>query len=216
MARGMEAENDLGARRAFDAEALDADGNTTVGADLQSGANTPNIRPPGAARGWAQDRAFCFHGEVPSFLWGQAQLAVRFVGVAMQTQGVDVWVGGFDVGDLLAGEIGWEPSLPELVFTLHFSFGLRGWGIKKANVVELECPAELRQRVGIIREKNGVVIDVDLEWSAVEEERGGQEIEVRKEQFSIVEFGTDEQAAAIVEHIEHGKVQGGGGKPAMG
>ena len=125
-------------------------------------------------------------------------------------------VGGFDVGNLLAGEIGWEPALPELVLSFHFPFCLRRWGIKEANVVELERPTELGQRVRIVREKDGVIIDVDLERSAVAEESGGQEIEVGEEEFAIVEFGTDEDAAAIVEHIEHGKVQGGGGKPAMG
>ncbi len=66
-----------------------------------------------------------------------------FVGVAVKSQGVDVGVGGFDLGDLFAGEIGREPPLPELVFTLDFALGLGCWSIKEANVVELESPAEL-------------------------------------------------------------------------
>jgi hypothetical protein len=41
-----------------------------------------------------------------------------FVGVAMKSQSVDVWVGGFDLGDLFAGEISREPALPELVLAL--------------------------------------------------------------------------------------------------
>ena len=44
MAGGMEAEDYLGARGAFDAQALGADGHTAVGADLEGGAETPNIR----------------------------------------------------------------------------------------------------------------------------------------------------------------------------
>ena len=68
MAGGMEAQNHLGPCRIFDAEALASDGNAAVGADLEGGPNTPNIRPPGAARGWAQNGPFCFVGEVPSFL----------------------------------------------------------------------------------------------------------------------------------------------------
>ena len=56
MTGGMEAQNDLGARGTFDTEALGAEGNATIGADLARGADTPNIRPPGAARGWAQAR----------------------------------------------------------------------------------------------------------------------------------------------------------------
>ena len=56
MTGGMEAQNDLGARGTFDTEGLGAEGNATIGADLARGADTPNIRPPGAARGWAQAR----------------------------------------------------------------------------------------------------------------------------------------------------------------
>jgi hypothetical protein len=58
MACGMEAQNGLGARGMFDPEALSADGTAAIGADLNGGAETPNIRPPGAARGWAQDGSF--------------------------------------------------------------------------------------------------------------------------------------------------------------
>ena len=50
MAGGMEAQHDLGAWRAFDAETLDANGHAAVGADLEGCADTPNIRPPRAAR----------------------------------------------------------------------------------------------------------------------------------------------------------------------
>jgi hypothetical protein len=139
-----------------------------------------------------------------------------FVDVTMESQSVDVRIGGFDLSDLFAGEIGREPALPELVLPLDFALGLRGWGIKEADVVELERPAELGQRVGILREKHGVIIDVDLQRSAVEEESGGEEIEIGQEEFSAIEFGGDEQAATIVEHIEHGKVQRAGREPTMG
>ena len=139
-----------------------------------------------------------------------------FVGVAMESQSVDVWVGGFDLGNLFAGEIGREPALPELVLALDFALGLRRWSIKEADVVELERPAELGQRVGILREEHGVIIDVDLQRSAVDEESGGEEIEIGQEEFSAIEFGTDKHAATIVEHIEHGKVQRAGREPAMG
>lgn len=129
---------------------------------------------------------------------------------------MDVRVGGFDLGDLFAGETRWEPALPELVFALDFSLGLGGWGIKEADVIELERPAELGERLGVLREKDGVIIDVDLQRTAVDQEGGRKEIEVGQEKFPIIEFGTDEQAAAIVEHIKHGKVQRAAGEPAMG
>jgi len=55
MAGGMEAEDHLGARGTFDAKALGANGNATVGADLDGGTNAPNIGPPRAARGGLAD-----------------------------------------------------------------------------------------------------------------------------------------------------------------
>src|ERR1022692_560858 len=216
MAGGMEAEDYLGARVTFDAQALSADRHAAVGADLEGCAETPNIRPPRAARGGAQDGALFLLGEFPSLFRGHAQFAVGFLGVAMKSQSIDVGVGGFDLGNLFAGEIGREPALPELVLALDFALGLRCWGIKEADVVELERPAELGQRIGILREEHGVIIDVDLQRSAVEEESGWEEIQIGQEEFSAIEFGTDKDAATIVEHIEHGKVQRAGREPAMG
>ena len=207
MAAGMEAQHHLGARGTFDTEALGADGNAAIGADLERSADTPNIRPPRAARGWAQDGPLFFLGEFPGLLRGHAQFAMGFVGVAMESQSIDVWVGGFDLSNVLTGEIGWESALPELVLALDFAFGLRRWGIQETNVVELERPAELGQRVGILREKDGVIIDVDLQRSAVAQESGGEELQVEQEKLSAIKFGTDEHAGTIVEHIEHGKVQ---------
>ena len=216
MACGMEAQNGFGARGVFDPEALSADGNAAIGADLDGGAEAPNIRPPGAARGWAQDGSFFLFGQFPGSLRGQAQFAVGFVDVAMEAQRIDVGVGGLDLGDVFAGEIGREPALPELVFALDFTFCLGSWGIKEAYVVELESPAQLGERLGILGEEHGVIIDVDLERAAVGQESGGEEIQVGEEEFPVIEFGGDEHAAAIVEHIEHGKVQGGVGEPVMG
>ena len=212
----METEDYFGARRTFDAQALSADRHAAVGADLEGCADTPNIRPPRAAGGGAQDGALFLLGEFPGLFRGHAQFAMGFVGVAMKSQSVDVWVGGFDLGNLFAGEIGREPALPELVLALDFALGLRRWSIKEADVVELERPAELGQRVVILREEHGVIIDVDLQRSAVDQEGGGEEIEIGQEEFSAIKFGTDKHAAAIVEHIEHGKVQRAGREPAMG
>jgi len=216
MAGGMEAEDYLGARGTFDAQALGADGHAAVGADLERRADTPNIRPPRATRGWAQDRTLLLFGEFPGLFRGHAQFAMGFMGVTVESQSVDVWVGDFDLGNLFAGEIGRKPALPELVLALDFALGLRRWSIKEADVVELERPAELSQRVGVFREKHGVIIDVDLQRSAVDEESGGEEIEIGQEEFSAIEFGTDEHAGTIVEHIEHGKVQRAPREPAMG
>ena len=72
MAGGMEAEDYLGAWGSLDAQALGADRHTAVGADLECRANTPNMGPPRASRGWAQDGAVFLLGEFPGVLWGHA------------------------------------------------------------------------------------------------------------------------------------------------
>ena len=125
-------------------------------------------------------------------------------------------IGDFDLGDVFTGEIGREPALPELMLALDFPLGLGRGGIKETDVVELEGPAELSEGFGILREKDGVIIDVDLQRTAMEEEGGGEEIEIGQQEFPFIEFGADKQAAAIIEHIEHGKVEGGSREPAMG
>ena len=215
MAGGVEAEEDFGARGMFDADALSADRNAAIGADLDGGAQAPNIRPPRAAWGWAEDGAFFQAGQIPGALWSLPQFPMLFVGVAVQAQGVDVRVGVGELGDLFAGEIGWEPALPELVLALDFALGLRGWGITKANVVEFERPTQLGERVRGLGEKDAVIIDVELQWPPIRQEGRRQEIEVGQDEFPFVDFGTDEQAAAIVEHVEHGEVAVVVGEPGM-
>ena len=137
MAAGMEAQDYFGTGGMFNAQALGADRHAAVGADLEGCADTPNIRPPRAAGGGAQDGALFLLGEFPGLFRGHAQFAMGFVGVAMKSQSVDVWVGSFDLGNLFAGEIGREPALPELMLALDFPLGLRRWSIKEADVVKI-------------------------------------------------------------------------------
>jgi hypothetical protein len=47
-------------------------------------------------------------------------------------------------------------------------------------------------------------------------ESGGQKTEVRQEEFALVEFGTGEQTAAIIEQVEHGAGLFGMREPAVG
>ena len=90
MAAWMKAKYYFCARRTFDAQALGADRDAAIGADFDCSANTPNIRPPWAARGWAQDGAFFFLGQIPSMLRDHAQLAMGFMSVAMEAQSLNV------------------------------------------------------------------------------------------------------------------------------
>jgi len=41
----------------------------------------------------------------------------------------------------------------------------------------------------------------------VDQESSREKIQVRQEQFPVIKFGADEKAAAIIQHVEHGKVQ---------
>ena len=91
-----------------------------------------------------------------------------------------------DFGDLFAGEVGGQPALPELMFAFDFAFGLGRGGIAETDVIELERPAQLGQGVGIVGEKDAVVIDVDLERAAVGQEGGGQEVEVGEQEFALI------------------------------
>ena len=78
MAGGMEAEHDFGTRRTLDAQALGADRHAAVGADLERGADAPNIGPPGAARGGTQDGAFFLLGPFPGALGGSGAVPDGF------------------------------------------------------------------------------------------------------------------------------------------
>ena len=212
----MQTEDDFSTWGFFDPQALRADRPAAIAAHFDQGACAPHILPPRATRGWAQDGAFFVHGQFPGSLWGHAQLAVGLVGVAVESQSLDVRVGDLDLGDVLAGETEWQSALPELVFMLDFAFGLGCWSIKDTNVLELERGTELGERIGIVREKDGVIIDVHLQRPSVAQESGGKEIEVGEQEFWAIDFGIDEHAATIVEHIKHGKVQQAWGEPAMG
>jgi len=127
----------------FESNALWADGNASIRSDFQRGPKTPNIRPPGASRGWTQDGTLLLFGPVPSPLGRAFEFAVRLVGIAMEAQGVDVRVGLFNVDDALAGEIGGQALLPELVFPFDFALGLGRGSVKETNVVEAQGRAEL-------------------------------------------------------------------------
>ena len=140
---------------------------------------------------------------------------MNFMGVVMRPQDVEVPVGDFDFGDFFTGEVGREAALPELVGAFDFAFGLRRGGIAQADVVELERPAQLGQRVRIVREKEAVIIDVKLQWAAVRQKSGGQKIKVGKQEFALVELGAGEKAAAVIQPIEHGEGDFGLREPAV-
>lgn len=188
MTVGMEAKDDFGAGRFFDAQALRADGDAAVHTDFDKRAHTPHIIPPRTARGRAQDGAFFFFGVIPGVERSLAQFAMDFMGVAVGAQGVDVLVGLVELGDFFTGKIRRQAALPVLVGAFDFALGLGRGRVAQADVVELERPTQLGQRVGIVREEDTVVIDVKLERASVGEKGGGQKIKIGKEEFALVNF----------------------------
>ena len=212
----VETKDDRGAGRFFNSQALRADWHTGIRADFESCAHAPDVIPPGAWGSRAQGGTFFLPGLIPCAQRSLAQFAVNFLGVAMGSERIDVGIGRFDFPDVFAGKEGGQASLPELVFAFDLAFGLGRWGVAQADVVEFESPAQLGKRVGVVGEKDAVIIDVELQGPSVGAESGGQEIEIGKQQFAFVNFGTGEQAAAIIDHVEHGKGLLGVGKPAVG
>jgi hypothetical protein len=61
-----------------------------------------------------------------------------------------------------------------------------------------------------------VIIDVELERPAVGQEGSREEIQIGEKEFPIIEFGAHEEAAAVVEHVEHGEVEGAAWEPVVG
>ena len=91
---------------------------------------------------------------------------------------LDMAVGLFEIGDLFAGKIGRESFLPELMFAFDFAFGLGSRSIQETNVIKLESPAQLGKCLGCLREKDAVIIHIELQGSAVGQKSCRQEIEV--------------------------------------
>ena len=216
MTTGMGAEDEFGFWAGLEAEALGADGDAAIVADLDGGALAPDEGPPRAAGHGAQHGAFFLFGGVPGLLGFPLEFAVDFVLVAMETQGLHLRVGVCEVGDVFAGEEGGEAVLPELVFAFDLALGLRRGGVAERDAVEVEGRAELGERFGNAGEEEGMEVHIEFERETVFEKGVGEEVEIGREVFVLVELGSGEEAAAIVEHVEHGKSVFDAGKPAVG
>lgn len=216
VARGVMTEDEFGFWGDRDAEALGSDGDAAIVGDFDDGAFAPDERPPRTTWDGTQHGTFFFFGGVPGLLGFHLEFAMEFVLVAMVAQVGDVGIGLREIGDVFAGEEGGEAVLPELVFAFDFAFGLRRGGIAEGDAVEVEGLAELGQGVGNVGEEEGVEVHVEFEGQAVFEKGGGEEVVIGQEVFVLVEFGADEEAAAIVEHVEHGEQAFAARKPAVG
>lgn len=73
----------------------------------------------------------------------------------------------------------------------------------------------MRQGGGIVGEKEAVVINTELQGSAVGPKSRREEGEVGEEEFAFVKLGACEDPAAIIQHVQHRKGVWRVGKPAM-
>ena len=69
----------------FETNALRADGNPSIRSDFERSPKAPNIRPPGASRGRAQNGTLLLLGDVPRALGGEFEFAVDLLGIAMES-----------------------------------------------------------------------------------------------------------------------------------
>ena len=216
VARGVVAEDHFGTGRSLDAQELGADGNAAVGGNFDLGAGAPDKGPPGTVGFGAQHGAFFFERQVPGFLRSHFEFTVDLVLVAVATQVLDVRVSLVQVGDVLAGEVGRQALLPIEMAALHFTLGLGSGSEAKRDVIEVKGLAQLGEGFGVMSEEQAVEIHVEFQRQAMLLEGRRQEVEVGQEQFALINFGTGENPAAIIEHVEHGKGLGAAGEPAVG
>ena len=209
-------EDQLRGGRSLDPEELGADGHAAIGADFDGRAHAPDEGPPGAARDGTQDAAFLLVSPVPGLLGFHLEFAVNFVLVPMEAQGLDMGIGLVDVRDLFTGEVSGQALLPEEVTAFDFALGLWGWRVTETDAVEVQGLAELGQGMRVMGKKEDVKIDIDFQRQATLDEGGGQEIQVGQEEFPFIDFRAGENAAAVVEHIDHGKQVGAVGEPGVG
>ena len=143
------------------------------------------------------------------------EFAVDLMVVAVEPEVLDMRISLVDVGDLFASEEGGQTLLPKEVTAFDFPFGLRGWGIAKADAVEVEGLAQLGEGLGVMSEEDAMIIDIDFQRQPVFDKGGRQEIQIGQEQFALIDFGAGEDPAAIIEHVDHRKELGALDEPLV-
>ena len=199
------AEDQFGPWVSLDAYALSADGDTAIGSDFDGRADAPNEGPPGTDGDRPQNGTFILEGEIPSMGGFHSEFAMDLVVVAVETEALDMGISLVDVGDLFAGKEGGQALLPKEVTSFDFTLGLRGWGIAEADAVEVKGLAQLCKSLGVMSEEDAVIIDIDFQRQPVFDKGGGKEIQIGDEQLALIDFGTGEDTAAIIEHVDHWK-----------
>lgn len=146
---------------------------------------------------------------------GGADFAVKFGEVCVCDELVEHGVCGVDGVDGFGCEKGREPVLPVVVATFDFAFCLWGGSVAEGDAVKPESLAELCESVREVGEKEGVIIDIKRKREAVGEEGEGEEMEMRRKVFGMVDTGTGIEACGVVEDIEQGIFTRVAGEPSV-
>lgn len=213
---GMEAVEDAGAGTDPDAQAFVADGHPAIGADLERGAQAPDIGPPAAAGHGPQAGALFPLGGAEGGVGGAAQFAVAFVGVAVAAQVGAERVGRLGRGDGFGGEEGRPAALPVWMLAFDLALGLGRAGVAQGDAVEVERGPELGEGVGALGKEQAVAVHIEFEGQAVFGEGGGEEVEVSQEVFALINLGPGADARAVIEQIEERIIFRVAGEPAVG
>lgn len=210
------AEEEFSAWRSLEAELLGADGHATIRPHFDGSAYAPDKGPPRAAWFGAQDGAFLLACQVPGLLGFHFEFAVDFMPVMVEPQVLDMRISLVQIRDLFAGEEGGQALLPEEVGAFDFALGLGSRSIAEGDAVEVKGLAQLGKSVWGMGKEQAMKVHIDFQRQAIFHKGGGQQIEIGQQRFALINFGTGQDPAAIVEHVDHGKGLGAVGEPAVG
>lgn len=216
VAVGSEATNDVGAWGSVEGVALVGDRDFAVIADANAGLLAPDVRPPRALGGGADDRAFLGEGLSLGGVGRLAQFAMDFMPVGVGDELIQQLIGPSQFDDALGGQEGDEAFLPVVVAPFDFAFGLGRGGVAQFDAVEVEGLAQLGEGLGVVGVEKGVEIYVEGQGQAVGLEDAGKEVEVGQERFGRIESCARVEAGGVVENIQQDLLFGAARQPGVG
>ena len=105
--------------------------------------------------------------------------------------------------------------MPEVVRSLDFAFGLGSRGVAQGDFVKAQGAAELGKGLWLTGEEEGMVIDVKGQRQAVLTKGGWEEVEMSREVFALVDAGSGDQAAVVIDEAQKRRLALLAREPAM-
>jgi len=138
-----------------------------------------------------------------------------FVLVGMGQEMIEQAISALEFNDIISRQQRWQTLLPVVVTSFDFTFGLRCWRITKSHAVEVQSGAELSEGFRSMGEEEGVVIDIECQRQAVDQEDTREKIEVGQEGFAVVEACAGIIAGGVIQQIEQDLFVRGIGKEGV-